>query len=102
MNFLTGIKERIESLHGTMKGQMALSGNAIGLGVFIVTLVMMAVVVQGIGDSQTANSYAANISNDGLAAFDAASGLVEPLALVMVGAVIVGVLYAAFAGRGRG
>lgn len=102
MNVLEEIKMRKKALEGSYhKGQFSgLSSGAVAIGVLILVLTMMAVVTQGVNDAQTADTYADNISTAGLVALDSMSDLVEPLALVIIAAVIIGVLVAAFGRRG--
>lgn len=99
MKFIKDFKSKIDSAvrvmqsNGTSKGQFAgLSAGAVGIGVLVVTLGMMALVLAGVQDSTTADSYAYNISADGLGALDSMAGFVAPLAIVIIASLIILVL----------
>lgn len=95
MNFLDKIKATVKAMEGesTMKGQFqGLSAGAVGIGVLVVTLGMMALVLDGVQDSTTAATYAYNITDEGLGALDSMADFVAPLAIVIIASLIILIL----------
>lgn len=90
MNDLKAKYKSLQSLH--MKGQANLSGGAVAIVTLILVLAIGAIIITGFQGDLTADSYADNITDDGLAALDSMSGLVGPLALVLIAAVIIAVV----------
>ncbi len=70
----------------------ALIFGSISFVVLVVVLTIGAQVTQTVGDSQTTNSSAANVSDQGLAAFQTFGDFLGVIAIVIILVVIVGLL----------
>ena len=70
---------------------------AIMLGLAIVATVVIAQVVTQVQTDTVANSYARNISNDGLAGLGELGSWFDTIGLVIAAAIIIGILVYAFA-----
>lgn len=105
------LKSKLNDLSRSLRHAVELGnkGQAIGLaempqafillGVGVFAIVLVAVLVQSLADTQTAGSAAANISAQGLAAFSNAGTLFPILGLGVMAVVIIGVLFLIFRSR---
>lgn len=75
---------------------MNLEGLIMGIVIAVILAAVGAAVLQGVFDQQTANSYAQNISGEGLTAMDDLSGWFPLIVIVGVAGVILSLLFVAF------
>jgi uncharacterized membrane protein YkvI len=92
------IQERLSSHSKGFAGN--LSGAVLGIGVAVMIAAFVALILGNVNSTFTADSYEDNISTTGLATLDDMSDLFQPLGLVVIAVVIIGVLMGAFKGIG--
>jgi uncharacterized membrane protein YfcA len=84
------------------KGQTTgiLTGLLAAVATFAVVIIMTSIsadVVDRVQDTQTANSFAFNVSQDGLSGFDNLSGFYPNIGLVIAATALIGILIGGFA-----
>lgn len=100
MNVIEKIKEKTM---GHKKGQVAgLAGAFVAIGVALLVGAFVALILSDVGDTMTADSAEANITDTGIDTVSDMTELVQPLGVVLVAVVIIGVLYGAFRLGGGG
>src|SRR3990167_5323126 len=84
------------------KGQATgiLTGLLAAVATFAVVIIMTSIsadVVDKVQDTQTSNSFAFNVSEDGLSGFDKLSGFYPNIGLVIAATALIGILIGGFA-----
>jgi hypothetical protein len=88
---------------GSKKGQMGLgglSGAFLAIVVAILVAAFGALILSTIGATMTPNSAEANMTTTGVTVLSSMIDLIQPLGIVIVAGVILGVLFMAFRGFG--
>lgn len=93
-----------EALSGHKKGQAnlgGLMGAFIGIGVALLGAAFVVLILSDVGSTMTADSAEYNVTQTGITTIGDMTDLVQPLGVVVIAVVIIGVLLHAFAGRRR-
>lgn len=96
MNWIDKTKKHLSETRQGFSGN--LGGAVLGIGVAILIAAFVALILDNVNDTFTADSFEDNITDTGLETLDDMTDLIQPLGLVMIAVVIIGVLLGAFGG----
>jgi uncharacterized integral membrane protein len=89
-------REIKDKLRGTCKGQMNIIAAFVSIGVALLVAAFVVLILSNVGDSLGAGTAAANVTNVGVSTINSMVNLTNPLGIVLIAAVIIGVLVSAF------
>lgn len=85
-----------------LKGQVSdLPGAAVGIGVLVMILAVVAIILVAFNDSTT-NEDANNIIGEGVDAMTTFSTYIEVIVIVIISGVLIGLVFGYFYGKARG